>query len=407
MATFSNRSGRGLWVEGNLVVTALAFVQGCGASGAPVDDEVPVTASSAAVRSDAPSLVSGAEQPSAKSGTCAAVSVATELKQVSLVMLLDQSGSMGDTQAKFDAKWGPVTRALSAFYKNPASKGMSAALTFFPVANSSSLDRCEGATYDAADVKLTPLPSNTFATEIAKHQPRNSGTPIRAALAGAVAQAKALQALRRPNEKVAIVIATDGEPAQCSANDDKISNIAADVARAGVDVYVVGIGSNLASLDAIAAGGKTGKARIVNTQNPGQTSADLTAALTEIRYASSPCEVALPKPPDGRALEPNKIAVRVKGKIVPYRAQCSTEGGWTLETSKGAKVPDKIELCRSTCGDLRVEGAKLEISFECSQQHERARQTQLSLPGQISPPTQSFASQGFGLSHPSEDLVHT
>src|SRR6185503_3404757 len=162
------------------------------------------------------------------------------------------------------------------------------------------------------------------------------------ALAGALDAARTY-ATAHPDHKLAVVLVTDGLPTECTPLD--IPAIAA-VAAAGaagnpaVPTFVIGVfGADDAALaapnlNALAAGGGTGKAVVINTnQDVNQV---LQAALAQIRTTAVACEYRIP-PSTGGTIDFGKVNVQLTdatGMVttvgyVNGKAGCNpTRGGW-------------------------------------------------------------------------------
>lgn len=305
-------------------------------------------------------------------GACAATSAEAKLTPVNMVVVYDRSGSMGDTQEdpSFDPakRWIPVGQAMKAFFTDPSSAGMSAALTFFP----SATDSCQATDYASANVALAALPSTTFGQAIDATSPKGD-TPTRAATLGAITQAKAI-AQQKPSEKTVIVLVTDGEPYGCgidtgAQSDAEAQAVAQEVAKvkAEIPTYVIGVGPSVQNLDAVAAAGGT-TAFHVQVGSAQQTTAQLLAAMAQIRGALGRCDFDIPAPPDGRTLDFGKVhveKVNAAGVVetLPYVADCAGGKGWHFDDP--AK-PKKVLLCGSTCESVKAEaGGKVNVSFRC------------------------------------------
>lgn len=360
----------------------LVLAAACGTSGdeslfpeptveaAPLPDE---TASASGFRADGepdPTIIDVAG--GAAGAACAAVSAQAKLVPVNMVVAYDRSGSMGDTQEdpSFDPqlRWVPVGQAMKAFFSDPASAGMSAALTFFPTTT----DSCNAADYETADVGLATLPSAAFGQSIDQTAPKGD-TPTRAATLGAIAQATAI-AQARPAEKTVVVLVTDGEPYGCGISDAMQSDaealaVAQEVAKvkATIPTYVIGVGPSVQNLDAVAQGGGT-TALHVQVGNAQQTAQQLLAAMAQIRGELGRCDFDIPAPPDGRKLDFGKVYVeKTTGagvtETLPYVADCAGGVGWHFDDPK---APKKVLLCPSTCQAVKAEaGGKVSVSFRC------------------------------------------
>jgi len=317
--------------------------------------------------------VDGGDGGSADDGSaaCANVKAEAKLTPVNMVVMYDQSGSMGDTTESpfFDPtkRWIPVGDAMKAFFTDPASAGMRASLSFFADAANS----CNVASYSTAEVPLTALPSSTLSATIDAHAPKGD-TPTRAAMQGAIAQAQAVLA-SHPGEKTVIVLVTDGEPYGCGINNAtqsnaEVGNVVNDVSAvaATIPTYVVGVGPSVSNLDAVATAGGTA-ALHVSVGTPATTTAELVTAMGKIRGQLASCDFAIPAPPDGRTLDLDKVFVvrTPSGKApetMPYDQSC-TSPGWRYDDPK---KPAKVILCDATCNVVKTDpGGKIDVHFAC------------------------------------------
>jgi len=335
---------------------------------------------------------------------CAGVSSTTQLTPVNLVVMLDRSGTMGDTSENPTYlpanRWIPVTTALESFFADPGSAGMSAALTFFPnTANS-----CNASDYydNKAEVPLTALPVNdtTFTSKINANLPKNADTPTLAAVQGAIQQAQKINT-DDPTGKAVIVLVTDGEPYCCTfppaanlgcingatpANGytdvnapqrliDSANAIAA--VKATIPTYVIGVSdvpADIANLNDLATAGGTNA--IFVTAAAGSADATKTAllnALDSIRHNVVSCDFTIPTPSDGRTIDVNKINVKYTptgqaAQTPAYSADCSDTSGWHFDNPA---APTKVSLCSAACDKVRsTAGAKVDVVFECIDQRQ-------------------------------------
>jgi hypothetical protein len=260
---------------------------------------------------------------------------------------------------------------MKAFFSDPSSAGMNAALTFFPNANNS----CQEADYSAptpGGVALTALPASVFTTTIDATSPKGD-TPTRAATLGAIAQAKAIAA-QHPTDKTVVVLVTDGEPYGCgistgTQSDTEAQAVAQEVAKvkAQIPTYVIGVGPSVQNLDAVATAGGT-TAFHVQVGNAQQTTTELLAAMAQIRGALGRCDFDIPAPPDGRKLDYDKVNVEVTApgkaaETLSYVADCAGGKGWHFDD---VKTPKKVLLCGTTCDAVKAQtGGKVNVSFRC------------------------------------------
>ena len=311
-------------------------------------------------------------------GGCAAASEQAALSPVYLVFLLDESGSMGDGQhGDRTEKWDPVTAALRSFFADPASTGITASLSLFPLnqnmgqgpASDSMPANCEASAY--VDPVVTPraLPDDkSFADAIAALDPPNEfGTPTRPALTGTIQYAETLLA-EDATRKVAIVMVTDGEPVSCQGNNIANTAAAAEAVADRIPTYVIGVGESLTALNDIAEGGGTDAAFIVSLDDPEQTRTDLLDAINLIRGQAISCEIDMPAPPPGKKLDPEKVNVQFTpdgqpGMTLKYGTDCAGDVAWRYDDPA---QPTTIQLCDSACTMVKADpNAKLDVVFDC------------------------------------------
>jgi hypothetical protein len=364
---------------------------------------------------------------------CGAESQSAEVKPLVLVFLFDASGSMGDGSAEcFDRtlKWEPVVAAAKTFFADTASAGISATLTFFPTeaaaaggggggmgggggGGGAASAVCDGASYETADVPLTPLPSPVFAAALDAATPAvgarwRSGTPTGPAMQGAMAQVAALKAAE-PNNEYIIVLVTDGLPATCGDDLDNIDTVAGIVAEAdaeGIPTYVIGVDNPAATepapmadagggggfpggggaspycvplagnLDTLAQSGGTDSALVVDTGNPTKTSEDFKNIINQIRDENLNCEVDIPTPPAGKVFDKNKVNVAFVDSAgtthdLSYDPTCATPDAWKYDDEAS---PGAIILCDATCSVVQAStpasdgiqiSAQLNVAFGC------------------------------------------
>lgn len=304
----------------------------------------------------------------APGSACATSSKTVEAPPVHLVFMLDRSGSMGNSQQagpNLEKRWKPVVAGLDAFFADKASANVSASLAFFGQTEA----ECSADTYKKPAVSMRKLPDTKAFSDALDAVGPKGGTPTRPALEGAIAYAQAVKATLPAGEKVAIVLATDGDPNDCNSTVENVS-AAASAVKSQIATYVIGVGPDTTSLDTIAQGGGTGKAIMIATSNPAQVSADLRAAIGQIKAAQLGCNYALPAPPDGKSLDVNAVNVDYtpaggKPKTLAYSADCANANGWHYDN---AAAPKEVVMCPSSCTTLKSDntGGKVEIIFGCA-----------------------------------------
>lgn len=295
---------------------------------------------------------------------CASATSAAQLVPVSLVVMLDRSGSMGDgVNGDAALKWNPVTAGLKAFFADAGSAGVRASLQYFPLV----ADQCNPSGYYFASVGMRALPDATsFAMSIDATSP-GGNTPTRPAILGAIDLARDT-ADANPSETVAIVLVTDGEPDICDSSVNNVS-LEANKVAGRTPTYVIGVGPASASLDMIANSGGTGQATFVSVGDPAQTTADFLSALDAIRGKAVSCDFPLPPPPTGMALDFTQVNVLYTGsQAAPqqllYDRSCASGTGWRYDNENS---PTRVELCADTCVAAKQDrGAKIEVVFGCT-----------------------------------------
>lgn len=277
-----------------------------------------------------------------------------------------------------EEKWDPVTAALESFFADSRSQGLEASLTLFPpdinkgTAPAVSVDMdeaCEATSYETPVVVMSELPSGDFAAALAAVTPPNEwGTPTAPALVGTTSQAATLLETD-PEARVAIVLVTDGEPAQCSANNQLADAVNAAAAVADeVPLYVIGVGSSLDNLNRIAEAGGTGEAFMVAIDDPQQTRDALLDHIEAIRGQTLSCELEVPPPPEGSSFAKDRVRVTYTSALgdpeeVPYSAHCAGAQGWQYDDIED---PKHIQLCAETCSAVTTNGSgSIDVQFTC------------------------------------------
>ena len=335
---------------------------------------------------------------------CAAETYGGELQPLDIFLMLDQSASMGDPVAG-GSKWGAVTGALQSFIEQPDLTNMSLGLQYFPLfppgaactvvhcqtvadcgsgcgpcmpmiglcfGATAAGDSCAAADYAVPAVEIAPIPdvNADILASIAQHGP-TTNTPTSAALEGAIGYAK-IWAEAHPADVTIVVFATDGEPSEC---DQSIPNIAA-IAAAGASssppilTFVVGVGVSVANLNAIAQGGGTEQAYMVDAG--GDVAQQFQEALNVIRGAALGCVYQIPEP-EGGLVDYDQVNVQYTpgdggpAVVIPQvagQSMCPTDHeAWYYDNPT---APTQIILCDVACS--RVKGdtvGKVDILLGC------------------------------------------
>lgn len=301
---------------------------------------------------------------------CATSSASVAAPPVHLVFMIDRSGSMGNSKQagqNLEVRWKPVALGLDAFFADDASQNVSASIAFFGQGDTKEVE-CSADTYKTPAVSMRKLPeAKAFSDALAGTSPKG-GTPTKPALEGAIAYAKEVKASLPAGERVAIVLATDGDPNDCSSTAENVAEVAAAV-KDEIPTYVIGVGPDTTKLDTIAKGGGTDHAIMIPTSDPAQVSADLRAAVGQIKAQQLGCNYPLPAPPNGQTLDVNAVNVDYTPKggalqTLAYSTDCANPNGWHYDN---AATPKEVVMCRASCDTLKADrGGKLDIVFGCA-----------------------------------------
>jgi hypothetical protein len=243
-------------------------------------------------------------------------------------------------------------------------------------------DLCDMAVYAAPAVTISTLPGAApgLVASLGGHMP-DGLTPTGPALTGALQYAQQ-RAGANPGHKVAILLVTDGFPSECMPAD--IPGVAAVAAQGAmgapsIPTFVIGVfgaadaAAAPANLNALAAGGGTGTAVVIDTsQNVTQA---LQTALNQIRTTAVACEYMIPPPTVG-TIDFGKVNVQLTGGNgapttighVTSKAACDpARGGWYYDVDPSSgKSPTSIITCDATCTGVRATAAaRVDIVLGC------------------------------------------
>ncbi len=131
---------------------------------------------------------------------------------------------------------------------------------------------------------------------------------------------------------------------------------------------MIGVGTELSSLNALASAGGTGQAFIVDINK--DVAQQFALALGQIQSKALACEYLIPQPMAG-ALDYEQVNVSYtpsggKAKVlgqVAGAASCKDAGGWYYAP---AKSPKKIVMCPATCAILKADtSGEVDILLGC------------------------------------------
>ena len=316
---------------------------------------------------------------------CAQGTASATLSGVNLFVMFDRSSSMNQMANQNGSRWELTSQALDAFFASPNAAGMQLALRFFPHdlpaagcnQDSCDLNACATPLVALAGLTAAAAPADTQeaslinATAMSAPGMAGQGTPIYAALGGALQWASA-QRQKTPDQNSVVVLVTDGQANGCDTDMSHISALAAKaLTDAGVRTYAIGLtGSQEADMDQIALAGGTTKGIFIS--DGVNTKQELLDALAAIRGQVLDCDFAMPVPKPGLAVDKGLINVNYTPTggtqttlpQVTNEAACSASGGWYYDNPA---APTRILLCKSSCDQVTVDTkASLDILLGCA-----------------------------------------
>jgi hypothetical protein len=316
-------------------------------------------------------------QPTGGSQACVGVDAPTERLPVDVFAVIDGSSSMADATATGVSKWYATKAAFQDFLAAaPADMGIG--LSLFPLESGMT---CETARYQEA-----ALPIGQARDMIGGVLERLEAvtpwgqTPTAPALTAALDLA-GKHAEQHPERSVVVVLASDGMPTACDPLDAAALAQLAKQALQGpghVRTLVVALsslaGADLSGFSTIAAAGGTDRPLLVDPQ--GDFSAELSEALGAAATERVACDLAVPAPPEGQALDYDSVNVVLDGEEarvtfprVAGPADCSVAGGWYYDIDPEVGAPTRINVCKATCDRLTSRSnAALSVELGCKTQ---------------------------------------
>ncbi|MBW2528202.1 MAG: hypothetical protein JRI23_28760, partial [Deltaproteobacteria bacterium] len=313
-------------------------------------------------------------------GACSEATVSSQLADVTMFLMLDNSGSMdccGDSWC--NCLWPDAEDAVAAFVTNAAADPINFAFNTF-----SDGCVCDDTVCGAPDLGPTLLSDATFegnvVTAIAAEAPDSSnylstahGPSVQGMSAWGSARAQA-----NPDEIVALVYVSDGTSTGACTYDGTAASRSAIAAPAlaanqndGVLFFTVALpSSDLALLDEIAAqGGTTEAIDLTGATNSTQVRTGLINALTTIQAQLVSCEVDMP---NAAWVDPTSVLVEIFDPGGPDSTLSETDSGCTNTDGfyylPDSNSPTSIVLCDGACTTLRNDpDLELQYSGDCAQ----------------------------------------
>jgi hypothetical protein len=303
---------------------------------------------------------------------------------VNIIVMFDRSTSMNQAANQGGAtRWELTSAALTAFFQSTEAAGLKLALRFFPhdlPVQGCNEDGCDAAACGTPLVNVGALTAEPApmdqqeaalvnATMMSAPVTRSQGTPIYAALDGALQWARA-QRQTTPNETSVVILVTDGQANGCEQSTEAIAGLAAAaLASDSVRTYAIGLTGSLdAEINAIAMAGGTMQGIFV--ADGANTQQELLKALAAIRGQVLDCDIPLPQPKAGESVDPTKVNVNVTNNgtqttlpQVADAASCAAMPGWYYDNPSS---PTRIVLCQASCDAVTVDvSATLDILLGC------------------------------------------
>ncbi len=180
-------------------------------------------------------------------------------------------------------------------------------------------------------------------------------------------------AQNNPDHLTFIVYSTDGEPTGCGFQNSTsaAANLAATAASGSppVKTFVIGVGSELTTLNDIATAGGTGQAFLVDTTV--DVAQQFIDALNDIRAAGE-CKFQIPQPGTG-VPDYEKVNVSLYDdddpqdattiSYVSAEANCDpVTGGWYYDSPVD---PQMIILCEASCDMVKLSDWSVNVLVGC------------------------------------------
>jgi hypothetical protein len=316
---------------------------------------------------------------------CATGTASAALSGVNMFVMFDRSSSMSQMANGGATRWQLTSNALKAFFASSDASGLQLALRFFPHDQPSTGCNSEGCDQAACGTPLVGLGALTAAaapgdaqeqklidaTNAATPGMPGDGTPIFAALGGALTWA-AEQRAKTPTENSVVVLVTDGQANGCGDNINNIARLASNaLATSGVRTYAIGLtGSQQRDINQIARAGGTERGIFVS--DGANTERDLLDALGAIRGQVLDCDFPVPAPKPGMDVDLSFINVNFTPSggtpatlaQVANESACGDQPAWYYDDPS---TPSRIVLCPTACTTVTADGmAKLDILLGCA-----------------------------------------
>lgn len=322
-------------------------------------------------------------------GACVGQTAGTESNPAVLELVVDTSGSMEDrAPGSRSSKWAVTRRALlDAFELMPAET--SVGVVFYPDVPISEAPRCFD---EQADVSIARLEGDRSEQRQRLErafmgQAPDGGTPTHDAYRHGVAELSESTASGRRF----VVLITDGTPTfslGCEGtgfvsdpvDPSPLVTEAARVSASGVSTFVIGSPGSEGARESLSRMAEAGGTASPGCSHDGPNychfdmteRADFGVALTEalgtISGLALSCDYAIPEPPGGAVLDPDRVNVLFSprggdAELIPKAQDGGCADGWQY-----SQDGTRVVLCESTCERVRDSNGSLSLQFGCATQ---------------------------------------
>ncbi len=287
---------------------------------------------------------------------CVPLKAEAGLPPLDLYVLLDRSGSMTG------AGWEAASGAIKAFVQEPASTGLSVALSYFPHKGGQTSDlQCSGALYVTPVVlwQLLPQGASGIASSIDATLPEGT-TPTQDVANGGLLGAKQRK-ISFPEHEVNAVFISDGEPC---CGDCPVEDAAGIGKIAGA--YLAGTPSIRSHAISVHASAQEVMSEIANKGGGlhfpvAASQPAILQALQQIRATAAQCTFSVP----GGSLDPNKVSVALQQSGGTPTALTRVNDETQCAGNDWYFVSGSVVLCSLPCSVMRGDpGAKVQISVD-------------------------------------------
>lgn len=225
---------------------------------------------------------------------------------------------------------------------------------------------CDSAQYQQPAVEIGPIAERLAEVDASlTARPLQGLTPMAPALEGALAQAEQW-AQSHPEQKVVVVLATDGLPTECGDEPEAIAALAAAALEGehAIQTLVIGVFQPEDTLSqenaqAIALAGGSGEALLIETSE--DVSAKFAEALSQIGKGEVACQIDLEQ--GSAEIDFSRARVALSNGVestqpltfVSSSADCSdSPQSWYYERPSPQSAPTSVHLCPEDCNSLQT-----------------------------------------------------